>query len=164
MSEDISMEALAEAYLNDPTYELEDGRKITVRKATTKDYPMVLSLIRKVVAYIEKSSGRGVAGQTPQQAQKMAEEAMLGTSVLDTIEQNMPAVIQVVEDLTDLTPEEVQELTLGDLIGVGQKIWATNQRFFIQTMALMQNFGPSTPQQDLKSIANPVPKKRTRKR
>lgn len=164
MSEDTSMDILVEAYLNDPTYELEDGRKITVRKVTTRDYPMVLSLVRKIITYVQTSAGKPIAGQSPAQAQKMAEDALAGASVVDVIEENMPTVLQTIETLTDLTPEEVQDVTLGDLLGIGQKIWAINQRFFTQVMALMQGFGQSTPQPVLQPVANPAPKRRTRKR
>ena len=164
MSEDISMEALAEAYMNDPTYELEDGRTITIRKATVADYPLVLKVVRAVIKYVESLAGDTVTDKTPGQAQKVAEEAMAGSSVIDMIEDNLPMVLQVIESLTDLEQKEVQQLTLGDLLGVAQKVWAINQRFFIQAIALMQNFGPSTQQPVLQSIANPAPKRRTRKR
>lgn len=160
---DKSMDAVAEAYAGAVQYECEDGSVVTVRKATVKDYPLVLKVVRSVVAYVDSMTSGAVSSGDVAKAEAAAAAAVSQTeSVINLIEDNLPLALDIIEKVTSLSGEEVNELTLGDLVGLSLKIWEVNQRFFIQTMGMLQGLGMSTPQPELQPIAKPA--KRVRKR
>lgn len=161
---DTSMDRLADASLKSiAKYTTDEGVEVEVRKARTSDYPMVLKIARSVAAYIDSKTGGAVTSGDVAAASAKAEEAFSGVDqIFVLVEDNMPLVLAVLESLTTLTEDEVQDLALEDLIGLATIVWQVNQGFFMQVMAIISGFSMSTQQAPAQN-AGPVGRKRTRK-
>lgn len=158
---DTSMERLADVTLQSVAkYQTDDGTEVEIRKARTSDYPLVLKVIRSVASYIDGKTGGAVSGGDPESAKKQAEAAFSEVDQLFTlVEDNMPLVLTIIENLSSLDREGVENLSLEDLVALGTLVWQVNQGFFMQAMAIISGLTKSTPQAPGKA----APRKRARR-
>lgn len=161
---DTSMDRLADASLKSiAKYTTDEGMEVEIRKARTRDYPMVLKIARSIAAYIDSKTGGAVASGDVAAAAAKAEQAFGEMDqIFALIEDNMPLVLLVMESLTTLDKEGVENLSLEDMIGLSTMVWQVNQGFFMQVMAIISGFSKSTPQSPSAS-QNPATRKRARR-
>ena len=153
---DTSMEAVAEATAGFGTYVTEEGRKVRVYKVTVAHHAVVLKIVRSVVSVIDEISGGAVSKGDIAKAQEAAGESMSSVDRLFVMaEENMPLIIEIIESVTDLTKEEVEDLPLGDLFDLLVVAWKVNQSFFTKAVQAIQLLNVSSPEQpsEMKSVS-----------
>ena len=161
---DSSMEAVAEARHGFGTYVTEDGKTVRVYKVTLAHHAVVLKILRSVVSVIDEISGGAVSRGDISGAQEAAEDSVSSVDKLFGLaEDNMPLIMEVLEHITDLSRDEVENLPLSDLFDLLMVVWKVNHTFFTKAMRMFQLSSGSSPepQEEMKSISK-SPRKRTR--
>lgn len=153
---DTSMEAVAEATAGHGEYVTEEGRKVRVYKVTVAQHAVVLKVVRSVVSVIDEISGGAVSKGDMAKAQEAAGESVSSVDRLFVMaEDNMPLIIEIIENVTDLTKEEVEALSLADLFDLLVVAWKVNHSFFTKAVQAIQLLNGSSPEQpsEMKSIS-----------
>ena len=156
-TQDTSMDALADAMREAQTYTTEAGFELELHKATVQDHPIVLKVVKSI-------SKQMLELQTPEEGDSPRSQAQQVDFAFEIIESNFPLVLEVVERLTSLNNDQVQALTLSDLLSICTRLWMLNQRFFTQAMALLpMSLGQFTPQESTNGNENRAQRRRRQK-
>ena len=147
---DGSMDALADALGSLESYVTEDGAEVQLYKATVGNYPTVLAVVKSI------SKNMAEMHQTQGGTREPADNLDM---VFGVVENNMPAVLNVLEALTSLDRKAIDALTLTDLLAICTRLWLLNQRFFMQAASLM----PLLFKQSLPSQEPPAPNRAARR-